>query len=58
MDLGDWARVVARLLVPGGRLYVFEGHPLAWIFDVEAAEIRLDPVYGDYFAETLHAGAG
>src|SRR5436305_11652562 len=44
MDLEAWARVVARLLAPGGRLYVFEGHPLAWIFDVAAAEIRLDPV--------------
>jgi SAM-dependent methyltransferase len=58
MDLEAWARVVARLLAPGGRLYVFEGHPLAWIFDVAAAEIRLDPVYGDYFAETVDVGAG
>src|SRR3954449_6487618 len=58
MDLEVWARVVARLLAPGGRLYVFEGHPLAWIFDVAAAEFRLDPVYGDYFAETLDVGAG
>src|SRR5690348_3078654 len=41
MDLEAWARVVARLLAPGGRLYVFEGHPLSWIFDVAAAEIRL-----------------
>lgn len=28
MDVGAWARVVARLLKPGGRLYLFEGHPL------------------------------
>ena len=41
-----------------GRLHVFEGHPLAWIFDVAAADIRLDPVYGDYFAETVDVGAG
>jgi SAM-dependent methyltransferase len=58
MDIEAWAHVVARLLAPGGRLYVFEGHPLLWIFDVEATEIRLDPVYGDYFAETVDVGAG
>jgi hypothetical protein len=37
---------------------VFEGHPITWILDEEAAEIRLDPVYGDYFAETIHGAAG
>jgi SAM-dependent methyltransferase len=58
MDIGAWARVVARLLVPGGRLYVFEGHPVAWILDEEAAEIRPDAVYGDYFSEMIHAEAG
>jgi SAM-dependent methyltransferase len=58
MDLEAWARVVSRLLAPGGRLYVFEGHPLVWIFDPEAAELRLDPVAGNYFAETVDVGAG
>src|SRR5205085_10557739 len=37
MDLPAWAGVVARLLKPGGRLYVFEGHPLAWVWDPKAA---------------------
>lgn len=48
-DIGAWARVVARLLKPGGMLYVFEGHPFCWIWDLESTELRLDPVYGDYF---------
>lgn len=43
------AQVPARLLKPGGCLYVFEGHPVAWVWDMEADTFRLDPVYGDYF---------
>lgn len=54
MDLPAWARVVARLLKPGGRLYVFEGHPLAWVWDQGAEHFRLDPVYGDYFDGRIH----
>lgn len=29
-DLGRWARVVAELLRPGGRLFLREGHPMLW----------------------------
>ncbi len=29
-DIGRWARVVADLLVPGGRLFIREGHPVLW----------------------------
>ena len=49
-DIDGWARVVARLLAPGGRFYIFEGHPLTWIFEHAAPELRLDPRYGDYFS--------
>ena len=31
-DLDAWARVVARLLSPGGRFVLFEGHPAEWLF--------------------------
>ncbi|MGW4489147.1 class I SAM-dependent methyltransferase [Amycolatopsis sp. NPDC004368] len=31
-----WADVVARLLKPGGRLFVREGHPMLWTLDDEA----------------------
>jgi SAM-dependent methyltransferase len=32
-DLDAWAAVVVRLLVPGGRLVLFEGHPFEWLVD-------------------------
>jgi SAM-dependent methyltransferase len=53
MDIEAWARVVARLLKPGGRLYVFDAHPLTWVWDNNATEFRLDPKYGDYFSEAV-----
>jgi SAM-dependent methyltransferase len=30
-----WARVVASLLAPGGRLFIREGHPMLWALDDE-----------------------
>ena len=53
MDIGAWAHVTERLLKPGGKLYVFEGHPLDWVWDMEASEYCLDPMRGDYFSEEL-----
>jgi SAM-dependent methyltransferase len=32
-DIFGWARIVAGLLKPGGRLYLAEGHPAAFVFD-------------------------
>jgi SAM-dependent methyltransferase len=56
MDLDAWARVVCRLLKPGGKLHVFEGHPLDWVWDANAAAFQLDPGRGDYFAQAAQAG--
>lgn len=36
-DIFGWARIVAGLLKPGGRLYLAEGHPAAFVFDDAAA---------------------
>ena len=61
MDIDAWARVVMRLLRPdGGRLYVFEGHPLDWVWDQESGELKLnpDPRYGDYFSTSIDVGQG
>jgi len=61
MDIEAWARVVARLLKPnGGRLYVFEGHPLDWVWDLAASEIKLnpDPHFGNYFSEDIDMSQG
>ena len=48
-DVRRWARVVAALLAPGGRLFVREGHPVLWSID----ESRTDAlVIGyDYFEQ-------
>src|SRR6188508_1524428 len=32
-DIAGWARVVATLLRPGGRLFIREGHPVMWTLD-------------------------
>jgi SAM-dependent methyltransferase len=49
MNLDAWAAVVARLLAPGGTLYVHEGHPLDWVWDLEAEDYRLSARTGYYF---------
>jgi SAM-dependent methyltransferase len=37
-DVARWAAVVAELLVPGGRLFVREGHPMLWALDETQSE--------------------
>ncbi|MFZ0324400.1 MAG: methyltransferase [Actinomycetes bacterium] len=32
-DIRRWAQVVGRLLRPGGRLFIREGHPMLWALD-------------------------
>ena len=38
-DLEGWAAVIARLLRPGGIVSVFDGHPITWLFDPDAATL-------------------
>jgi SAM-dependent methyltransferase len=46
-DIGAWAREVARLLRPGGHLFVYEGHPAVplWTWDEDAPGVRDDRSY-------------
>jgi SAM-dependent methyltransferase len=37
-DIRGWARVVAGLLRPGGRLFIREGHPVLWAIDDSRAD--------------------
>ncbi len=37
-DVARWAQVVAALLVPGGRLFIREGHPMLWALDEERTD--------------------
>ncbi len=48
-DLDAWAAVVRRLLSPVGRLVLFEGHPIEWLFDVDEDGRWVATDY-DYFA--------
>ena len=48
-DLDAWAAVVARLLAPGGRFVLFEGHPIEWLFDADENGHWAATDY-DYFA--------
>ena len=48
-DLDAWAAVIARLLAPGGRFVLYEGHPIEWLFDVDDEGRWIATDY-DYFA--------
>jgi SAM-dependent methyltransferase len=37
-DVGRWARAVAKLLRPGGRLFLREGHPILLAFDEQRTD--------------------
>ena len=50
-DLDAWARGVAQVLVPGGRLVVVEFHPVATLFDEKL--VRTRPYFGDGAGERL-----
>jgi SAM-dependent methyltransferase len=46
-DLDRWAAEVARILTPGGHLFVHEAHPLVplWTLDTDAPRVRGDRSY-------------
>lgn len=48
-NLGQWARVVRRILKAGAVLYIFEGHPLDWVWEPEEKNYVLRADGGDYF---------
>jgi SAM-dependent methyltransferase len=65
-DIARWAQVVAALLRPGGRLHLFEGHPVLWCVgdDTGPDDVRLNYPYFETaspvgFSETSsYAGSG
>jgi SAM-dependent methyltransferase len=44
-SVSRWANVVAELLVPGGRLFLREGHPMLWTLDDERPDDLLVSEY-------------
>jgi SAM-dependent methyltransferase len=57
MDIDAWAAVVARLLKPGGGLFLFEGHPLDFVWEEDAEEFVPRPD-GSYFVPIPGAERG
>ena len=39
-DLQRWAKVIAKLLKPGGKLIFAEFHPLVWMFDYDFTKVE------------------
>jgi ubiquinone/menaquinone biosynthesis C-methylase UbiE len=35
-DLKRWAQTIERILRPGGRLLVYDSHPLTWVWEHKA----------------------
>lgn len=52
MDLDAWAGVVERLLKPGGRLFLFEGHPLDFLWNESTNKFELRGDDTTYFASS------
>jgi SAM-dependent methyltransferase len=46
-DIRRWARVVAGLLRPAGRLFLREGHPVLWSIDERRDELVIDFAYAE-----------
>jgi SAM-dependent methyltransferase len=58
MDIEAWAEVVARLLRLGGKIFIYEGHPLDWVWDMDAPGYRFSAQTGQYFSEDITTNRG
>jgi ubiquinone/menaquinone biosynthesis C-methylase UbiE len=57
LDLPAWARSVYRLLKPEGHVFIFEGHPLAALWEREARDLKLRSG-ADYFSKRPEENPG
>jgi SAM-dependent methyltransferase len=59
-DLKAWALVIAHFLKPGGRFFLFEGHPFAMMFDEKRGdrELHVKYPYFDSVSPLLEQGLG
>ena len=55
MDIEAWANAVFRILRPRGRLYIFEGHPVTFFFDMTKETLQWDSEFEGYFTEKIYA---
>lgn len=49
LDVTSWAAGVARLLRPGGTLFLLEGHPLNWVWEQASSVHELAGDHSSYF---------
>ncbi len=54
MDIEAWGKVIARLLKPGGFLYLFEGHPVTFFFDMLGSDLKFDTEFQGYFSDKTY----
>lgn len=57
-DLTGWAKVIARLLKPGGTFYLMDGHPFANVFEDADAPDGIAVEYGYFDRQPLEFGPG
>lgn len=58
-SIRDWAKVVAGLLKPGGKLFVREGHPMLWALDYEVqAGLQVEYAYFERATPQVFEDAG
>ena len=53
MDINVWAKNVCACVRPGGHLFIFEGHPLDWVWDETSTTLQIHPEYGGYFDKNI-----
>ncbi len=51
-DLNGWAKVIARLLKPGGVFHILDDHPFTWLFDPEAQSLEYSGINYFGYAES------
>jgi SAM-dependent methyltransferase len=39
-DIENWAKVIQRLLKPGGKFHILDDHPFTWLFDTDAKVLK------------------
>lgn len=58
MDLRKWSQTVYSLLNKGGKLFLFEGHPLTYMFDMDSNILTLDSEFKGYFSPDAYVSQG
>jgi len=58
LDMSAWARSAASVLAPGGTLFVYEGHPLDWVWRTDTPGYEIDPQFADYFDTRVTTDTG